>query len=76
MGGGGFSGSKNIYTPATRRAPQSMLGLTQAFDASKFNFTKINPERELIFKLRGGAIRNITFLLMTREVLKIIADMS
>jgi len=48
----GYVAELQTNRATNRRAPQSMLGLTQAFDASKFNFTKINPERELIFKLR------------------------
>ena len=31
---------------------QSMLSLNQRFDENKFNFTRIDPEKELVFKLK------------------------
>jgi GDP-D-glucose phosphorylase len=35
-----------------RRQPQSMTNLKQMFDSTRFNFSKINEEQELIFEIK------------------------
>ncbi len=38
---------------SNRRAPQAMLHLEQPFSHDKFNFTKINLDKEGIFELKA-----------------------
>ena len=47
----GFVAQMNENRLTNRRQPQEMSHLEQPFDNAKFNFTKINEERESIFTL-------------------------
>ncbi len=60
------------YNPgraSKRRPPQAMLHLEQSFNRDKFNFTKIDEEKEAIFQLRhldGDVAEVRTWVLMDR----------
>jgi len=51
-GSHGFILQYNPRRASQRRAPQAMLHLEQTFNHDKFNFTKIDEEKEVIFQLR------------------------
>ena len=60
-GSHGFILQYNPNRASQRRAPQAMLHLEQTFNRDKFNFTKIDEEKEVIFQLRQleGDVREV-----------------
>ena len=60
-GSHGFILQYNPNRASQRRAPQAMLHLEQTFNRDKFNFTKIDEEKEVIFQLRRleGDVREV-----------------
>ena len=65
-GSHGFILQYNPKRASQRRAPQAMLHLEQAFNHNKFNFTKIDEEKEVIFQLRrqDDDVREVCFILI------------
>ena len=63
-GSHGFILQYNPKRASQRRAPQAMLHLEQAFNHVKFNFTKIDEEKEVIFQLRrlDGEVGEVRFV--------------
>ena len=62
-GSHGFILQYNPRRASQRRAPQAMLHLEQTFNHDKFNFTKIDEEKEVLFQLRrlDGDVREVRF---------------
>ena len=62
-GSHGFILQYNPRRASQRRAPQAMLHLEQTFNHDKFNFTKIDEEKEVVFQLRrlDGDVREVRF---------------
>jgi len=46
----GYLAQFNSFRASSRRPPQAMVSVRQPFDPEKFNFTKVEPDKELVFE--------------------------